>query len=268
MQQPAIVWIVGLVCVTGNNFVYIFGFQYAPPEQVDLINFLWPIMVVVVAGFLPKEKFSMTSIISALLGFIGVYILLLSDEGTAAFQPQYLTGYIFGALSAITWTIYTLFSRTRKEVPCEMVGLFSGFGFLISLTNHLAFEETIIPTTTELMTLTFMGVTTYGTAFALWDYGVKKGNLKFLSTLSYGTPIASIGLLVIFGYSAPTGSLAISCLLVVIGSTLNLTLAGIKILYLRASSLVPQGLLDISLRARLTFSEEEVSTPKPYSLKQ
>jgi len=147
-----------------------------------------------------------------------------------------------------------------------MVGLYSAFGFLITLSSHLTFEETVIPTGIELLTITFMGIATYGTAFALWDYGVKKGNLKLLSILSYGTPIVSVGLLVICGYSAPTTSLALACSLVVMGSTLPLMLVGIKEVYSRMSfSSAPEVPDDTLGPPDLELLEKDVLTPKPYS---
>ena len=51
-----------------------------------------------------------------------------------------------------------------------------------------------------------------------WDYGVKHGNLPLLGVLSYLTPMISVILLVVFGFTQPTGSLALACGLIVIAS--------------------------------------------------
>ena len=59
-----------------------------------------------------------------------------------------------------------------------------------------------------------MGIATHCLAYFFWDYGVKKGNFKLLSILSYFNPIISISILIIAGYSKPTYVLFISSFLI------------------------------------------------------
>lgn len=221
MKQPALVWGVGMVCICLNNLGYICGLRFAPPEQVDLINYLWPIFVVGMAGFLPNEKMTKTSIFSVLLGFAGIYVLFLGKEGAFEFKPENLLGYSLGMLSALSWAGFTLFSRTQRTVPSEIVGLFSVGTFLVSTPLHFIVEETVMPTGNELVLILVLGMLVQGTAYALWDYGVKQGHFSLLSVASYGTPILSIALLVWLGRANDSPMLVWACTLVMLGSLLE-----------------------------------------------
>ncbi len=70
--------------------------------------------------------------------------------------------------------------------------------------------------------LLFLGSCITGTSFALWDYGVKKGNVRLLGVLSYFTPIWSILFLVMRNRAEFSLYLIVSTLLVVIGSSFTL----------------------------------------------
>ena len=229
MKQPALVWGVGMVCICLTNLGCIFGLRYAPPEQVDLINYLWPIFVVGFAGFLPSEKMTKTSLFSVLLGFSGIYVLFIGKEGAFEFNPENLLGYSLGMLSALSWAGYTLFSRTRRAVPSEIVGLFGVGTFLVSTPLHFLTEQTVMPSGEELLLILFMGMFVQGTAYALWDYGVRQGHFSLLSVVSYGTPIVSIALLVWLGRASDSPMLFWACILVVAGSLLELFRAPMRV---------------------------------------
>ena len=79
LKQPLHVWIIGITSILGNDG----AFKYAPPEQVDLINYLWPIMLVICSSFLPNEKLQWRYIVGAFIGFLGVAILLAGVAPTS-----------------------------------------------------------------------------------------------------------------------------------------------------------------------------------------
>ncbi|MFN3234175.1 MAG: DMT family transporter [Gammaproteobacteria bacterium] len=221
LKQPVLLWIIGVIGVYGNDVLYISAFKHAPSVQADLINYLWPILVILFAGCLPKEKFTIKHIVAGLLGFAGVYILITHGKGLAGFKMQYLWGYVLALLDAIVWALYTLVARHYNKKPVEMMGVYCGIGGLISFMLHMHMETTALPSIDQWVALIIMGFTTQGLAYFFWDYGVKGGNFKLLSVLSYGTPIASVALLVLFGVTKNSGNLMIACLLVTLSGVLG-----------------------------------------------
>ena len=68
IKQPLLIWLVGVIGIYGNDLTYIAAFKYAPPAHVDLINYLWPIFVILGSGLLPSEKFTYRHLLAGLLG--------------------------------------------------------------------------------------------------------------------------------------------------------------------------------------------------------
>jgi len=101
------------------------------------------------------------------------------------------------------------------------VGGFCGVTAVLSLAAHLLFEQSYVPTLNEMTYVLGMGIGPMGIAFFVWDYAMKKGDIKFVGALSYATPLFSTLLLVFFSGEAASHTVWISCLLIVMGSALS-----------------------------------------------
>lgn len=222
VKQPLVVWLIGIFGIYGNEILYLSSFKYAPPAQADLINYLWPVFVVLFSGFLPRERLTWNHYLAVLLGFLGIYILITEGHGLTNFNAEYLLGYLLALAAATLWSVYILAVRAVKHIPTEMIGMYYGVGMIVSLIIHLGFEKvTVIPTNQQWLSLLFMGLTAQGAAYFLWDYGVKQGNFQLLSILSYGNPIISVLLLVIFHLAQPSLSLLIASILVAVSGAVG-----------------------------------------------
>ena len=221
IKQPWFLWCIGVLGIYGNDVLYIAAFKYAPPVQADLINYLWPILIVVFAGCLPREKFSVRHIIAAALGFGGIFFLITNGHGIAGFDMEYLPGYLLALAEAIVWSVYVLAARHYSDTPAEIIGMFCGISMLCSIVTHIVLEPTITPTVFQWGIMFCMGITVQCLAYFFWDYGIKKGYMKTLSVLSYGNPVLSVLLLVFVGLAKPSVALAIACLLVSSGCVLS-----------------------------------------------
>ncbi len=218
-SQPWQLWLIGVLGIYGNDLTFIAAFKYAPCEHVDLINYLWPILLVMFAVLFAKEKIKANYIVGSILGFLGIYVLLTGGNAFA-FQKQYILGYVLALLDAVIWASFCILSRKFDQAPAEMVGMYCGVGAAISWFLHTGMESTVVATNFQWFIMLLMGVTTQGLAYALWDLGLKRGNFALLSTLSYGTPLVSIALLVLFGKAEPKLSLLFASILVVVGTAI------------------------------------------------
>ncbi|KTD23188.1 DMT family transporter [Legionella londiniensis] len=220
LQQPWFLWIVGFLGIYGNDLLYIAAFKHAPAAHADLINYLWPIMVILLTGLLPNEKLSFRHLLAASLGFFGIYILI--SQNNEGFDAQYLLGYTLAFLDALVWSLYTLMARHYGKSPVETIGVYCGLGALCSLFLHLHLETAVMPQYGQWLILLIMGATTQCLAYFFWDFGVKCGDFKLLTILSYGNPILSIGFLILFGLAKPSLELLIACVLVSLGGLVGM----------------------------------------------
>ena len=218
-KHPKYMWFIGFLGIFCNDALYIQSFKYAPPEQADLINYLWPLMVILFSSVLPKEKFLIKYVISAVIAFTGIYLLLCGGEG---FHYEFLPGYGFAFLAASCWAIFTLFSRgNNQNKSIAVTAIYCGIAAVGSFVSHCVSEVFIMPTLSQSIILVIMGVTTHSLAYIFWDFGIKKGNFRLLSILSYANPIISIFFLVLLGFAPYSNNLLIAAVLVFIAGVIS-----------------------------------------------
>ena len=217
-KQPLTLWITTIGIVTINQLFYLIAFRTAPAAQVDLINYLWPVMIAIFGGFLANTKFSWWRIGGAFLGFSGVAVLLIGD-GALSFHPKHLIGYLCAFGAALSWTVYTLVTRKYSESPADLVGLGAMGPLLIGLVGlGVSGQSLLLPRLGELSLVVGYGALSFALAFPLWDWAIKKGRFSLITVLSYATPALSILWLVVGGFTEPTWFLALASLLVILGS--------------------------------------------------
>lgn len=217
---PLLAWVVGIGGLFGYHFFYFSAVRSAPVVEANLINYLWPLLIVVGSALMPGEGLRWHHVAGALLGLAGT-MLIISDGGRFAFDVQYLGGYGLGVLAAITWASYSLISRRFAAVPTRMVTWYCAGAAVLSLVCHVLLEETVWPVgTVQWLAVLGMGLMPVGGAFFVWDYGVKHGNIQVLGAASYAAPLLSTLLLIAFGIGSLTLPVALACLLITGGAVL------------------------------------------------
>jgi drug/metabolite transporter (DMT)-like permease len=218
LALPARVWALGVGGLFGYHVCYFAALAWAPPVEANLINYLWPLLIVVFSGFLPGERLRWWHLAGTAAGLTGCVTLI--GGGAAGVRPEYAAGYLAALAAALTWSGYSVLSRRVRDVPTDAVGGFCGATAALALVAHLLFETTYVPQGGEWLAALALGLGPVGAAFYVWDYGVKRGDIKALGALSYMTPLLSTLLLVIFGRAQASLRLGIACLLIVGGAAL------------------------------------------------
>lgn len=217
LRQPGRVWLLGIGGLFGYHALYFVALKLAPPAESGLINYLWPLLIVLFSAALPGERLRAAHVAGALLGFAGIAVLV-AGRGVLDIRPDFLAGYACSFAAAFVWAGYSVLSRRVAEVPTDAVAGFCLATAALGALCHLAFETTVMPSRTEWIALVACGIGPVGIAFYLWDIGMKRGDIRLLGVGSYAIPVASTIALVAAGYAVATPSLALACALTVGGA--------------------------------------------------
>ncbi|NQY93317.1 MAG: EamA family transporter [Campylobacteraceae bacterium] len=219
-QIPLSSWIVGICGLFGYHFFYFFALKSAPAVEANLINYLWPLLIVLFSAFLPNEKLKWFHIVGSLFGLLGAF-LLVSKNGSLEFKAEYISGYIYAVIAAVIWASYSVISRKFSHIPTYSVTGFCIATAILSFICHLLFETTVIPDFTQVIAIIILGLGPVGGAFYVWDYGMKNGDIKVLGSLAYFTPLLSTFILIIFSLAVMNQTIAIACFLIILGSLIS-----------------------------------------------
>lgn len=216
LALPAIAWAVGVGGLFGFHLLYFIALRLAPAVQANLINYLWPLLIVLLAA---SDRLRATHVLGALAGLAGTVVLV--GGGGAGFDPSYLLGYGLAFAAALVWAAYSVLSRRLARISSDAVGAFCGLTAVLALLCHLGLEPTRWPSGVAWWAVLGLGLGPVGAAFFLWDVGIKHGNIRVLGTASYLAPFLSTLLLVGFGHARLTFDVAIAGFLIVGGAVLG-----------------------------------------------
>ncbi len=213
LRQPPVAWIVGVGGLFGYHALYFLALRFAPPAEAGLLNYLWPLLIVLFSSLLPGERLAAHHIIGAMLGLVGTVLLFAGN--TAGFTAGQIPGLIAAFVAAFVWATYSVLSRRLKSVPTDAVAGFCAVTALLAALVHELVETTVWPETPlQWAAIVALGVGPVGAAFYAWDIGMKRGDIRVLGAASYATPLLSTSFLILAGFAKASANLALAAILI------------------------------------------------------
>lgn len=220
LRQPPEVWALGIFGLFGYHALYFMALRLAPPAEAGLINYLWPLLIVLFSAFLPGERLKAHHIAGAVLGLVGT-IALVAGRVQLGFAPEFIPGYCAALVAAFVWAIYSVLSRRFASVPTDAVVGFCLVTAVLGAICHLLFEQTVWPDNAgQWLAILALGLGPVGAAFYVWDIGMKRGDIRILGATSYAAPVLSTTFLVLAGFADATFSLVVAAMLIAGGGLL------------------------------------------------
>lgn len=205
--------VMGVYGLFGFHFLLFIALRHAPPVQANLVNYLWPLGIVVMAPlFLPDAVLRPQHMLAALMGFSGA---ALAITGGRSLSAEWAWGYVPALGSAFIWASYSLLTRRVAHFPTSAIGGFAFVSGLLALVCHVLWEPAVHPSTTDWLLVVIMGLGPLGGAFFLWDAALKRGNAQHIGLLSFLTPLLSTVLLLWLRGQALSWSIAAAAILIV-----------------------------------------------------
>jgi len=215
----------GVCTLFGYHFFLFMGLRLASAVEVNLVNYLWPLLIVVLSPlYLRGVKLRGVHLVAATLGFSGAALAILGGGDLdavratkASWEP--LAGYLLALASAFIWANYSLQTKrgelNKRGFPSAAIGLFGLLSGLASLLCHVALEPSVSLSQQDWLLLLILALGPLGAAFFLWDKALKTGDVRQIGLLSYLTPLASTTLLLLVTGRSLTWHTALAAALII-----------------------------------------------------
>ncbi len=220
LRQPALAWAHGVGGLFGYHALYFAALAWAPAVEANLLNYLWPLLIVLLSAPILGLRLGPRRLLGVALGLLGCALLL---GGGASFPAQAWFGFLCAIGCALVWALYSVTAQRFAQVPTGAVAGFCGGAALLALLTHLIFEASVMPDARQALAALLLGLGPVGAAFFLWDLGMKRGDPRLLGTLAYGVPVASTLLLIAAGAGVFNWNVALALALVAGGGWLAAT---------------------------------------------
>ncbi|MCP3851456.1 MAG: DMT family transporter [Gammaproteobacteria bacterium] len=213
-------FILGLL---GTYFYYLFlylGYSKASGMEVLVVQYTWPILIVVFSIFVLKERLDTRKSAAIVLGFIGVIVVLTKGD----FQSIHISnGPVIGlvGVGAACFALFSVLSKTVKKEPLGVVTVYFLTASIASFISMLYFSKFSLPSTTELMPILLNGILVNGISYVFWMLALRSTEASYLAPFTFLTPVLSAVYLVTIFNETFVPAYAVGLVFVVAGGLLN-----------------------------------------------
>ena len=154
-----------------NPFLYyavlLKAYSILKAQEAVTLNFIWPIMLVLLSIPILHQKIKPRSILAILISFIGVFVIATEGD-VLGFRFTNTVGVLLASGSSVVWALFWIYNV--KDKHDEAVRLFVNFAFgtVFILISILLFSELKIPNRNGLLGAAYVGLFELGITFLVW----------------------------------------------------------------------------------------------------
>ena len=209
----------------GTYIYYLFlylGYAQAEGLEVLVIQYTWPILIVVLSVFILREKLTYRKAVAIGLGFLGVLTVLSKGELGQINVSNPPVILLVGA-GAFCFALFSVLSKTVKKSPTVVVSLYFLAALIASFLSMLFFSKFQMPTSAEILPILLNGVLVNGYSYIFWKKALHSTEASYLAPFTYIAPILSAVYLVIIFDEPFLMAYGIGLMLIVAGGLVNST---------------------------------------------
>ena len=186
-----IIFALGVIGIFLYDLFFYLGINAMQASQAFIINYLWPIMTVLFACIILKEKFTIRKIIAIIISFIGV-IIVSSNGNLLSIEKSSLMGTIYCLLAALLYGLFSVLNKKQNYNKYTSMMLFYFNSTIISLIYVIATKRFFVPELSQTLGLLWIGMFTSAIAYTSWALALAKGDTARISNIAYLTPFISL----------------------------------------------------------------------------
>ena len=171
--------------------LYYYGLSQLTSQEACILNFLWPMMIVLFAALLLGERITVRTAAALLLSFSGVVVLTLAGEGHA--EGNAVMGMIACILAAVCYGLLCVLTKRRNIEQTVMMVVAWGVTALCSLPVMLIMEEWVTLSWTQWGGLLWLGIFIDAVGYLWWAMALQQAtNSAAVANLAYAVPLLSL----------------------------------------------------------------------------
>jgi drug/metabolite transporter (DMT)-like permease len=188
----------GLFALLGflNPFLYyqilFIAYDLLPAQMAQVINFTWPVFIVLATLLLGRESFSWAKLFAIGISFFGALVVITKGRWNDM-QVESWPGVILAFVSAFVWTLFWIVNKEQRRNPVLALTLTFFFGMVWSLIAAMTFWNVEVHSIYALLGGAYVGLFEMSLTFLLWLSALKLSRqVSVVNNLIYVTPFLSL----------------------------------------------------------------------------
>lgn len=203
-------------------FLYTLALKMIPATEASMLNYLFPVMIVLFAIPINRERLTPLKAASMLLGLAGAVLLLTGGKITGLSFTN-LAGDLLALGGAVAWGLFSNFGKRNRAGTTASIWLYTVESFALSCVSLACFSRPALPGLLPLAGAAWIGLSNVVLSLPLWLFVLKSAPTAFAASFSFVTPFVTLLFIVLLtGERVQPGQLA--GFLVIVGSIVLLNL--------------------------------------------
>jgi len=184
----------------GTYLYYIllyFGYAKTRGLEILVLQYSWPIFIVLLSTVILKERLNLRRGLSILLGFSGVALVLTKGS----FAQVRLDNYLVDGLVLVAAFVFGLFSVLSKKIRLEQYTLLTIYfltATVAALISMLLLSQFAWPIKNALLPILVNGLFVNGFSYIFWIKALKAAEASFVAPFVFLTPVLAAVYLIVF----------------------------------------------------------------------
>jgi len=183
--------LIGILGMFFYNFFLYTALVYLPAQEGFIINYLWPIMIVIFAAPILKEKLTAHKITAIGLSFAGIVIVVTKGNFNEIDLSSPL-GIIFAVFAAISYGLFSVLVKKYAYDESISMMIFYITAFVISFIAMNLNSSMPSLNTMQWLGLAWNGIFNCALAYTSWALALKYGETDKIANLAFLTPFLSL----------------------------------------------------------------------------
>jgi len=207
----------------GTYIYYLFlylGYSKAIGMEVLVVQYTWPILIVVFSIFILKERLNFKKSIAIILGFLGVLIVLTKGD----FQNIHISNAPVIALvgaGAASFALFSVLSKNIKKEPLGVVAVYFFVATVASFISMMFYSGFATPVSSEVFPILLNGILVNGFSYVFWLLALRSAEASYLAPFTFITPVLSAIYLIVLFDEPVVIAYGIGLVFVVVGGLVN-----------------------------------------------
>ena len=168
------------------------GYDILPAQEAMVINFSWPIMIVILSIPILKQKIDIKSFLSIIVCYVGV-VVIASKGDVFSMQFENSLGVVYILITTVIWSLFWLFNT--KNSNDSVVSLFLIFLFSLPYILIITYfsDSFVVPSLKGVIGSAYIGLFEMGVSVVLWQSALKiSTTVSRVASLVFITPFLSL----------------------------------------------------------------------------
>jgi drug/metabolite transporter (DMT)-like permease len=198
-------------------YVLLYGaFSLTTASEGFILAYTWPVLVLLLAFVILKEKVTARKVIAILLGFLGIVVIVTKGK-ILSIDFTSLTGDLLALLGAFTFALFSILGKKFNfdQTAAAFIYFLSSMVFItvtVLLVSGIPF-----PSLKIWPWLLYNGIFVNGITYIFWFKALEHGDTHVISSALYLTPFLSLIYIAVFLDEKILTSSIIGLLIVVTG---------------------------------------------------